>query len=303
MIAWHVNRLHRTPSTMDAIDAEGRNGAGEGLVVVADEQTAGRGRGDRPWVASPGSSLLCSILLRPATTVDRLGMLPLIVGLAVAEAIEAVSGADCRLKWPNDVWIGGEKVAGVLVKSRLRPGGAIDFVNLGIGVNVSTERHQLPEYATSIRLATGVAVDRDVLLTALLGRLERRYASFVSGRGNTDLDAWRQRAALVGEDVVVVQAGETIAGKLLGIDDDGALLIATPAGDRRGRRRGPDAGAATSRRLSDCGGIGHGWPSGGYRGGGFRRHHRLHNLLPGQQTVPYTPPGTLPNPALTSCPG
>jgi BirA family biotin operon repressor/biotin-[acetyl-CoA-carboxylase] ligase len=151
--------------------------APEGAVAVADEQTEGRGRLGRRWHAQPGTSVLCSIALRPAVPAARLPELSLVAGEACAEAIAAVTGLEPALRFPNDVLIGGRKVAGILAEARE------GLVVLGIGVNVNASENDLPggtdTPATSLSLEAGHEIDRAELLVALLERLEDRYDGWV----------------------------------------------------------------------------------------------------------------------------
>ena len=145
----------------------------EGAVVVADEQTEGRGRLGRRWLAPAGTSLLVSVLLRPDVEPARLPELSLVAGRACAEAITEVAGLETKVKFPNDVLVQGRKAAGILAEA------SEGRVVLGVGVNVSQEAGQLPAEArtpaTSLLLETGREIDRAELLVALLERLERRY--------------------------------------------------------------------------------------------------------------------------------
>lgn len=216
-------------STMDEVAALAAAGEAEGIVVVAEQQTAGRGRADRIWETPHGSAVLASILLRPLVPPERLGLLSLVAGVAVAEVIEQATGVVPALKWPNDVWIDGRKVAGILVTSRLDQSGGITAI-LGIGLNVNTTPAELAPGATSLAVATGRPHERAVLLAMLLDRLDRAYATFVEVRGCPDLSGWSRRAALVGDLVTVTDGERTRAGTLLGIDHTGALLLAEPDG-------------------------------------------------------------------------
>jgi BirA family transcriptional regulator, biotin operon repressor / biotin---[acetyl-CoA-carboxylase] ligase len=151
----------------------------EGAIAVAEEQSEGRGRLGRSWHAPAGTSLLFSVLLRPGVEPSRLPELSLVAGGAVAEAIAGVTGVDPAIKFPNDVLIGGRKVAGVLAES------SEGRVVLGIGINVNQTLEQLPTGAetepTSLRLVLGAPVDRALLLAAVLTRLERAYDPWISG--------------------------------------------------------------------------------------------------------------------------
>ncbi|HEU5431199.1 MAG TPA: biotin--[acetyl-CoA-carboxylase] ligase, partial [Thermomicrobiales bacterium] len=143
-------------------------------------------------------------------------------------AIEAVGAGPTWLKWPNDLWLGdpvdGRKAAGILLAGRTR-GDAVEHAMVGIGVNVSSPPAALPPGATSLATAAGRPIDRDRLLAALLARFAARYDEFVATRGRPPLAAWRRRAALIGQDVSVEIGGERRTGKLVGIDDDGGLLL------------------------------------------------------------------------------
>ena len=147
--------------------------------MVAEKQTAGRGRLGRRWLAPAGTSLLCSLQLRPAVAPERLPELTVVASRACAEAIAALTGLEPELKFPNDVLVGGRKVAGILAEARE------GRVVLGIGVNVNVPAGELPQEvdrpATSLLVETGREVDRAELLVELLDRLEARYDDWVSG--------------------------------------------------------------------------------------------------------------------------
>lgn len=167
--------LERCESTQRELSAD----APEGAVVVTDEQTAGRGRLGRPWFAPPRTSILLSINLRPRVETPRLPELSVVAGEACAEAIAAVSGLEPEIKLPNDLLVGGRKVAGILAEARE------DRVVLGIGVNVNASADELPAAtetpAGSLSLVTGREVSRAELLAELLLRLEQRYDAWASG--------------------------------------------------------------------------------------------------------------------------
>ena len=227
-----VIRHPSLPSTMDEAARLAASGAPEGTVVVAGEQTAGRGRAGRDWHAPAGSASLSSFILRPKADPARWPLLALIAGVAVAETIEISTGRHAWLKWPNDVWLGsrvsGEKVAGVLLTSRVGTVGG--GVIAGIGVNVSATRPELPPGATSLHTATGRTFAVATVETTLWRQLDRAYAAFEQTNGYPDLTAWRRRAALIGERVTISDHARTIGGVLLGIDDDGRLRLRDRAG-------------------------------------------------------------------------
>ncbi len=194
-------------------------GAPHGTVVTAGEQTAGRGRSDRVWVAPPDSSVLMSLVLRE---LGRGGpLLPLTAAVAVTDVLEAWVD-DVAIKWPNDVWIGGRKVAGILVEGRPQE----DWAILGIGLNVSTATEDLPpelrETATSIAAAGGGRHAVEEVLSLLLEALERRLVE----PAEAVLAVWRERDALRGSPVSWAGGGGVAAG----VDDFGALLVETATG-------------------------------------------------------------------------
>jgi BirA family biotin operon repressor/biotin-[acetyl-CoA-carboxylase] ligase len=230
---WSIHRFATLPSTMDQARELAQSGAPELTVVIASEQTQGRGRSSRPWHSPPGAGLYCTLVLRPAVAADRLSTLPLVVGVAVAEAIESQTGREAKLKWPNDVWLDTDrataKVAGILTTSSLC-GSEIDYVLVGIGINVTTPEADLPPGATSILAASGVRVSADDLLSALLERFDGVYARYLDAAGRPSLAAFRHRAAMLGEQVSIEQGGTRLVGRYVDVDDDGALLL-----ERNGR--------------------------------------------------------------------
>jgi len=167
-------------------------------------------------------------VFRPTVSANRLSALPLVVGVAVAQTIESLTGSGARLKWPNDVWLEHNgspcKVAGILTTSSLR-GGKIDYVLVGIGINVVAPTGELPPGATSILAATGVEVSVEDLLPGLLEQLEAAYLRFLGAAGRPSLDEYRRRAAMLGDQVTIEQMGDQFDGRYVGVDDDGALLL------------------------------------------------------------------------------
>lgn len=232
MPGWTIVRRDAVESTMDELNALADAGAPGGTVVIARSQTAGRGRAGRTWMSAPDSGLFLSALHRTDLPIPRLGPLPLLVGVAVAEAIEALGGPICRLKWPNDVLAPGGKIAGVLIASR-SDGERARFVNIGIGVNSFASRDELPAGAASIFSETGRRVAPDELLAPLLACLTNALDHFERSAGKPDLGRWLARAAFVNDIVTVVDAGSTRTGRFVGVDPDGALVLESPSGERR----------------------------------------------------------------------
>jgi BirA family transcriptional regulator, biotin operon repressor / biotin---[acetyl-CoA-carboxylase] ligase len=232
----NADLLARVDLTAGDLTGDGlTGGAAEGAVLIAEEQTAGRGRLGRSWSSTPGASLTFSVLLRPASVPPgRRGWLPLLAGVAVASAVRSVAGVGAVLKWPNDVLAGGRKLAGILAEQS--PDGRA--VVIGMGLNVATPAGELPVSpaglpATSL-LAEGAVVSREALLLEILGQLETWYTAF---RADPDpvrtglLDAYRALCATLGQAVrVELPAGRGLTGVARDIDLDGRLLIADPAG-------------------------------------------------------------------------
>lgn len=203
----------------------------EGLVVVADQQTAGRGRRGHTWFSPAGSGLYVSVVLTPATArtdpARATTLLTLAVGVALAEGIEQATGLRVDLKWPNDLQVSRRKLGGILAESS-GAGGRSDTVVVGYGINVQTKAFppELRDRATSLESELGRATDRHHLLAETLVAIARRYEDLLSGRFDAILDAWRRLApAAVGARVEWTTNAGTSTGVTAGIDDLGALLV------------------------------------------------------------------------------
>jgi len=206
-------------STNDEARVLGETGAADGIVVLAERQTAGRGRRGAAWFSPPGESLAFSVLVRPAEPKPLWPRLALAAGLAVAEAAESL-GLQAAIKWPNDVWIGRRKIAGILVEA------GRDFAVLGIGLNVNTESFppEVAESASSLRLETGGVLSRAEVLIAVLRRLEIRRRQIGAEFGDL-LDCVRQRCALTGHGVTLSTPAGPLRGHVEGIGPSGELLL------------------------------------------------------------------------------
>lgn len=219
---WREIRVVDTSvSTNAELAVEAKAGAAEGLVLVAEHQTSGRGRLDRQWESPARAGLTFSALLRPSLDLSRLSLLPLIAGLATVEAVSSVCGIEAMLKWPNDVLVDGRKLAGLLVE--IAGGAAV----IGVGINVSTREDELPfERATSVALAGGVT-DREPLLKEVLRSLARRYASWRwSGDSSSVMPAYRERCETIGAEVALeLPGGDVVRGIAVDVDDTGRLVV------------------------------------------------------------------------------
>ncbi|MEU4108912.1 biotin--[acetyl-CoA-carboxylase] ligase [Streptomyces sp. NPDC027717] len=234
-----VDVVQRTGSTNSDLVARASSGtAREGAVLVAEEQTAGRGRLDRRWTAPPRSGLFFSVLLRPAEVpLERWGWLPLLTGVAVATGLSRAAGVDTALKWPNDllVTVGGEerKAGGILAE---RAGE--DGVVIGVGLNVTLRADELPvPGAGSLLLADAVSTDRDTLLRSVLRSLETWYGRWRAAGGDpvtsTLQETYAAGCATLGREVRAELPGDRdLVGEAVAVDGDGRLVIATARGTR-----------------------------------------------------------------------
>jgi BirA family transcriptional regulator, biotin operon repressor / biotin---[acetyl-CoA-carboxylase] ligase len=212
-----------------------REGAPEGTVVLADSQTAGRGRLNRSWQSPPGSNLYFSVILRPTVAPADAAQITLLAGVAVAEAVSTFSPAGVGIKWPNDVRIRGRKVCGILTEMRTEGGKAAVIVGIGLNVNIRKGDFDAghSDTATSLQEETGREHSREELFVLLCGRLEQWYEIFL-GEGFAAIRAgWLLRSEMAGKTVRVLFRDEVQEGVVQGIDRDGALLISHSRGGLR----------------------------------------------------------------------
>ncbi|WP_406862749.1 biotin--[acetyl-CoA-carboxylase] ligase [Streptomyces sp. HUAS MG47] len=231
-------------SSLDVVDSTGSTNSDlasradelpEGAVLVAEEQTSGRGRLDRSWVAPARSGLFVSVLLRPTVPVERWGWLPLLTGVAAAKGLSKAAGADLALKWPNDllVKVGGEerKTGGILAERAGR-----DAVVVGLGINVTLRENELPVPAAgSLLLANAVSTDRDTLLRSVLRSLEQWYGDWRAADGDPEASglraAYEADCATLGHRVRAELPGERmLEGDAVRLDADGRLVVETEGG-------------------------------------------------------------------------
>lgn len=225
---WQVQWFEEIESTNTYLREQARAGAPEGLVAVADYQTAGRGRLERRWESPPGANLLVSVLLRPGCEADDLHLCTTAVALAAADACREVTGVDVAFKWPNDLLVGESKVAGILAEVEFA-GGTPPAVVVGLGINVAwpgpadTDGTCLDDESPR-----GQPVDRKVLLEHLLHALAPRRDMLEDAQGRLVLaDEVRRHCSTLGHRVRVVLADEEITGVAHGIDDSGRLVVET----------------------------------------------------------------------------
>jgi BirA family biotin operon repressor/biotin-[acetyl-CoA-carboxylase] ligase len=224
--------------TLDSTNRQARDeacrGAPEGLVVIADGQSAGKGRRGRLWESPGGANLYASVVLRPSLPIEKVPQITLISGIAVARALDQVSGLPALIKWPNDIWIRGRKIAGILAEAELR-GERVQFVILGIGINVNWKREDLPdalaETATSLRAEAGREFSRGEVAETVMDRLEEAYEIYrVDGFCERLRDEWNRLSGINGRRVRAEITGRGIEGRFLRLDTDGALLLLDDTG-------------------------------------------------------------------------
>jgi len=226
-----VHHFRTIPSTNAWLLARARS-APEWTVAIADEQTAGRGRQGHAWI-SPRGNLYLSVLLKPSRPLGDEALLPLAGGVAVAEALEGC-GVPCELKWPNDVLVGGRKIAGILVEGTSSAGG-LDALVLGVGVNLVRAHHEMPEEswgAATSAVSEGSQILRPAeVALAVLERVRVWYHALQEGKRKSLLEAWSARgASWWGRTVVFESVGKPVVGVAVGIDERGALRVRLEGG-------------------------------------------------------------------------
>ena len=215
-------------STMDEARALAQRGEREGTVVIAEEQTTGRGRFDRGWVSPRGQNLSFSVLLRPSAA--QLPYMNMAATLAVSRAIEAVTGISTAIKWPNDVRINGRKVSGILIETEVA-GEQVSHAIVGIGVNVNFDPRRYPEIAaiaTSLFRETGRKVDRTTVLRLVLEHFDGLYRAVKGGRSLTK--DWAASLETLGRHVQLRWHDQVVEGRAEEVDEQGNLVLRRPDG-------------------------------------------------------------------------
>lgn len=228
-------RLGSNILIFDAIDSTNdlarkclEEGALEGLILMAESQTRGRGRMGRSWVSPAGTGIYLSVLLKPKIEPQRLQQLTLMAGLGTVQAVNEFSSQKAQLKWPNDILLNGKKLCGIL--SEYHPTqNEENAVIIGIGVNANHSQNDFPEnlrpIATSIKIETGRSVDRQVLATALIRHLDQEYDAFLRDGSAAVIQKWTENSDMFGKNISVTKGKSVIHGTALGLDSQGRLLI------------------------------------------------------------------------------
>ena len=228
-----TRRFGRKIYTFDTIDSTNNCArvlagcwAEEGTVIIAEEQTAGRGRLGRAWLANPNENLTFSIILRPPLRPDQLNILPLYVAVAVAQAVERVTTLMLECKWPNDLLLNGKKAGGILIEGSVKQN-AVEHAVVGIGLNVNQERFvgELARTATSLRLEKREPIDRQKLFREILKAMEQQYSSASTSGFQSILPLWLSRTTMINKPISVLDHGKRISGIVKGLSPEGGLIL------------------------------------------------------------------------------
>jgi len=215
-------------STNNCAKAVAGCGAQEGTIIIAEKQTAGRGRLGRNWQANPDENLMFSIVLRPRVEPEALNLLPLYVAVCVAQAVEQLTNLQVECKWPNDLLINKKKFAGILIEASVKQN-IVEFVVIGVGVNVNQQKFEgeLQIKATSLRLAMGRDVDRVTLFREILSTLEANYKTVNSDGFQSIVPSWLSHSSIINKQIRVSQQGTVISGIVKGLSTEGGLVLQT----------------------------------------------------------------------------
>ena len=220
-------------STNDELKRLAREGATEGLVICAEQQTAGRGRRGRAWVSPPGN-LYSSTLLRPQCRAATAAQLGFVAALGVAGAIgELAPTIALRCKWPNDLLANGKKISGILLETEMVASDRPDFVVLGVGVNLASSPRDVAYPATSLAAEGAPTISSKIMIAAFIRHLSEWLAIWRAEGFGAIRNAWLSQAAGLGEPIRVRLERDTLEGRFLDLDDDGALMLGLPGGSRR----------------------------------------------------------------------
>jgi len=202
----------------------------EGLVVIADHQTSGRGRSGKVWHSEPENGIYLSTLFRPTLSPEKLPLITLMAGLATIFAVNQVIPYPARLKWPNDLLLNGKKIAGVLCENYSTQPPAV-IIGIGINVNHSQFPSEIKDIATSLKLETGLKINRTSLIKNLIIQLDFQYNELKNNEIEKLLERWCQNTDLFGKTITINKGNQKITGKALRLDKLGRLVIADKSGD------------------------------------------------------------------------
>ena len=254
VIGRDIRVFEQTTSTNDVIEKLARDGVKEGAVVFAESQTKGRGRLGRKWISPGRKGLWFSVLLRPDLRPQETTQLTVASATALRRAIQSETGLRPEIKWPNDIVIGGKKVAGILTELSAELD-RVRHVILGIGVDVNLGAGEFPpelrKLATSLKIESGRTISRAGLATAILRELDFDYARICGGGFTEVADEWQEHCKTIGRQVTIQIGERRIRGRAESLDDDGALLLRTDHGrSGKNHRRRCDLGKMKTKAQS-----------------------------------------------------
>ena len=215
-------------STNDKAFSLGIADAPEGTAVIADSQSRGKGRFQRSWYSPPGVNIYTSVILRPEIEPSKASQIPIMAGVAVAQVLENICPGKIKLKWPNDVLLNEKKVCGILSQAKIIEK-EIDFIVLGIGINVNIGYNQFSEglrdSSSSLVMETGKEISRQELIISIYENLEKWYKQLLRKGFGEIKQSWLELAPMIGQTVNIKFRDETIEGKATGLDEDGSLIL------------------------------------------------------------------------------
>ncbi|MGN1113382.1 MAG: biotin--[acetyl-CoA-carboxylase] ligase [Acutalibacteraceae bacterium] len=225
--------LDSVDSTNEEIKRRARQGEKQGLTVVSDEQTLGKGRLGRVWKSPKGTSIYESILLRPDLPPSQVPCITLVAGLALCNAINGIANLGAKIKWPNDIIIGRKKLCGILTEMTIEDN-AVSFAVVGMGINVNNRSFpdEIKEKATSLYLEAGRSFSRNEIITRLAQSFEQAYNEFIMGGFGVLKDEYASLCATIGRRVSAQRTGKELCGTAADIAPDGGLIIVTDSGER-----------------------------------------------------------------------
>ena len=233
-IGMAVISYKKIDSTNDAAYSLAENGIAEGTVVLAEEQAKGKGRHGRKWISPPKGGIYMSCVLRPAIAPNEIPTITLMAAVAVAKAIRKTTGLQAVIKWPNDILVSGRKICGILTEMKAEQD-SVDFIILGIGLNVNTSLRSLPEGATSIKEELNAAnmnkiVTRIEMVRSILRSLETEYSLLKKSGSARIIAEWKGMSAMLGSRIKVVLPNDVLEGAAHDIDPDGSLVLRLDSG-------------------------------------------------------------------------
>ena len=231
IIGQKIYIYNKTSSTNDIAWTLAVKDNAEGIVILTEAQTKGRGRLGRTWFSLPQKCILCSIILKSNMLSERLNLLTIGTSVAISKAIKDTTFLSAYIKWPNDVVIRGKKVCGILVEKRRTKTG---FIVIGFGINVNLDEDDFPRdlygKAASLKMECAKKVSRVELVQKVLLEIEKMYLYLRKGEGSLLFDEWKEMSSILGKQVRAILQNEIVEGQALGIDPDGALILRLDSG-------------------------------------------------------------------------